>query len=211
MTEFRWKNDDDNSGSFKFEVELYNESESDKMLKELVWSYRRLYLPDVGGKSAEDFNQISKEHKIAWSSLNAAFGHHQELKSLCDRQGQDEALVETLQQWKNELIWPFDHKEGKWSDLMDKPEACAKMTEKLMQNQFWPFVKVIRYGTLFVRRNIERNTDHLSRIYLRSPILETGLILVDLPGITGRRFDPSSTNLSVFRPARCQLGQSSSN
>ena len=143
VTEFRFKRDD-NSSPFKFEMEFCDKSEIEKLLKELVWSYRRLYLPDLDAQDA-DFRQIENESAIAWSTLNAAFGHHAELGYLCGRETEatNEEIAAKLLTWTEELTWPSDS--GMFEAFADSPNGCRKMAEEFMQDRFWPFIKVVRY------------------------------------------------------------------
>ena len=142
VTEFRYKSDD-NPSPFKFEMEFCDKNETEKLLKELVWSYRRLYIPDLDAQDA-DFRQIENESAIAWSSLSAAFGHHAELSHLCGRntEATEEEIVARLLTWTKDLNWPSD--DGRFEAFVDTANSCRKMTEDFMEDQFWPFIKVVR-------------------------------------------------------------------
>ena len=150
VTEFRMKTDGE-PAPFKIEMQFCDDEQSRELLKELVWSYRHLRL--VGEDSSlddEDFKRLQVEHETAWSSLNAAFGHHGELKRLLDKTAEvaDTDLVDQLLSWKSELAWPDGHANGRWSSSVDSADECCEMTSRFMEDRFWPFIKIIRYGFL---------------------------------------------------------------
>lgn len=183
VTEFRQKTDS-NPLPFKIEMEFCSELDSEDLIRELVWSYRQLYLPDIDKASGEEFNKISKESQVAWSSLQAAFGHHRELKSLCDKktQGANAEIIEKLLAWKNELEWPAGHEDGRWEHFVESADECCDLTSGLMQDKYWPFIKVIRFVLYILKLTLCTGTDE-TRIFLQTSVLENGLILVDLPGM----------------------------
>ena len=165
---------DPNPAPFKIEMEFNADSESKELIEELVWSYRRAFLPDVEDQNASDYNKLQKESQVAWSSLSAAFGHHKELKPLQERlkrhhlevadTAQDGGVIAQLLEWKAEIPWPDGHDNGRWECFVESAEECGEITSDFMEDKFWPFIKVIR-------------------IYLKATVLEGGLVLVDSPGL----------------------------
>ena len=167
VTEFRYQIDESRS-PFQVEVEYLKKPEIEDMIKELVWNYRHIMLPDTAADtmSAEEFQQLEREREVAWSALDAAFGHHKELKNLCDRdhEGAYDDIVQRLIEWAGQLEWPDEGIDGRYQYFANTAEECSEKTEQFMDDRFWPFTKVIR-------------------IFTRSQVLKSGLILVDLPGL----------------------------
>ena len=169
ITEFRFKIDDDGS-QFQIEVEYLTRPEIEETIKELLWNFRRINLPDVEREtvSAAEWQRLEREREVAWAALSAAFGHHgeQELRDLCDRnyEGTDDETFDRLIQWTDELDWPIGGTDGKFQDSADSTDECSEKTDYFMDNRFWPFTRVIR-------------------IFTHSALLEKGLIIVDLPGL----------------------------
>ena len=167
VTEFRYKTDE-GSSPFLIEVEYLTKPEIEDMVKELVWNYRHVLLPDISADtmSAEEFQQLERQREVAWSALSAAFSHHKDLQSLCDRdhEGAYDDTVQRLIEWAGQLEWPDKGIHGKCQYLANTAEECSEKTEQFMDDKFWPFTRVIR-------------------IFSRSQVLKSGLILVDLPGL----------------------------
>ena len=145
VTEFRYKSNEQTS-PFKIEMQFCSGEESEELIRELVWSYRHLRLTDTENLSSDDFKKLETEHETAWSSLKAAFGHHRELKNLCERttEGAEEEIVQQLLAWKRELRWPDGHTDGRWESFFDSAEECCDKTSEFMEDRFWPFINVIR-------------------------------------------------------------------
>jgi hypothetical protein len=119
------------------------------MIKELLWSYRQLYLPGIegSGTSVEDYTRYMRESAQAWSALEAAFKHHREMReeNLQDMSdGALDRLTRQLVQWSREIEWPSGGVDGLWRSTADSADECCDKTAVFMQDQLWPFTKVIR-------------------------------------------------------------------
>jgi hypothetical protein len=166
VTEYRQKGHE-HTAPITIEVEYLSPSEIEDVIKELLWSYRQLYLPGAEGQStsAQDYARYQRESAQAWSALGAAFKLKREFREnmLQDMsQGALERLTAQLIEWSREIKWPGGGN-GLWRSAADTAEECVEKTGLFMQDQYWPFTKIIR-------------------VYLNAQVLKTGIVLADLPG-----------------------------
>lgn len=145
--EFRWLAEP-STAPFKVEMHFCNQSESDELIKELVRSYRGIHLLQLDGDeiSASECEEVERRHEVAWSALSAAFGHHRQLKSLCDKKTENanDEVVAQLSTWFADLQWPSGSQNGRWESPFESANDCLNMTSNLMEDRFWPFIKIIR-------------------------------------------------------------------
>ena len=141
VTEFKYKTDS-HPYPFKVEIVFYSKKESEDLIEELVWSYRRFCLLDVN-EAIPDYERLKQEKETAWQTLKAAFGHHENLQSLCDRENEDEIKTQ-LVSWWDELEWPPGHLDGYWAAFIESAEDCCEIISQFAKDQFWPFIKIIR-------------------------------------------------------------------
>ncbi|KAK4235702.1 hypothetical protein C8A03DRAFT_46215 [Achaetomium macrosporum] len=177
VTEYRQKTGE-HTAPITIEVEHLSGAAIEEVIKELLWSYRQLYLPGVEDEStsAEDYAQYQRESAQAWSALEAAFSHKQGFKEGMLRdmsEGAIERLTAQLVGWAREIQWPDGTDGGLWRSTADTAEECAGKTALFMQDRYWPFTKIIR-------------------VYLNAQVLKTGVVLADLPGL-------QDTNLARVR------------
>ncbi|OBT72960.1 hypothetical protein VF21_08477 [Pseudogymnoascus sp. 05NY08] len=169
VTEFRPKTTK-HEAPITMEVEYVSTSEREELVKELLWSFRRFYLSDAEDDdvSGSEYARMQRESGEAWSSLEAAFSHQSAFsKDLLMKDMSENGLaVATAQlvQWSHEIDWPAGADSGKWTSTADTTEECYEKTSVFMQDQFWPFTKIIR-------------------VYIEAQILKAGIILADLPGL----------------------------
>ena len=140
----------------------------EEVITELLWSYRQLYLPGVEGERTtdEEYIKYAKESEQAWSSLQAAFTHKRGFGQAMLRdmsEGALERLTRQLVAWSRDIQWPDQAGDGLWRSEANTAEECVEKTGLFMQDQYWPFTKIIR-------------------VYLSSQVLKTGVVLADLPG-----------------------------
>jgi hypothetical protein len=124
-------------------------SEVAELIKELVWNYRQLFLPEVEEDKvdAKDYARYQRESEQAWSALDAAFRHQKLFQKewLSDMsEGALERATDRLIQWAKEIEWPEGGNNGMWKSAADNAEECCEKTSIFMQDRFWPFTKVIR-------------------------------------------------------------------
>lgn len=128
-----------------------SEQEIDNLVKELVWNYRRLYLPGLENEtmSAEDYKHYQKESERAWSSLEPAFKHRQEFNETFLRnmsEGALEEIIDRLKEWAKDLDWLDGEKPNSCVQTSTAATAaeCCDITAAFMQDRLWPFTKIIR-------------------------------------------------------------------
>ncbi len=148
VTEYRQKTNE-HSAPITIEVEYLSASEIETVVKELLWSYRRLYLPDVESDetSAQDYARYERESLQAWSALEAAFKHKPEfdqhrLRDMSD--GALERITSQLTEWSREIRWPEGGDNGTWRSTAETAEECCEKTGLFMADRYWPFTKIIR-------------------------------------------------------------------
>ncbi|KAF2183055.1 hypothetical protein K469DRAFT_584335 [Zopfia rhizophila CBS 207.26] len=167
ITEYRLKAPH-HTAPFTIEVEYLPAAEIEEVVKELLWNYRQLYLPDVEQElNADEYKRCCEQSELAWSTLEAAFGDRREFKKelLRDTSAEGKEKVLTLLlQWTRELDWPAGGSDGIWRSTAQETKECCAKTSQFMQNRLWPFTKVIR-------------------VYLSAQVLKTGIVLADLPGL----------------------------
>ncbi|RYP86399.1 hypothetical protein DL770_004904 [Monosporascus sp. CRB-9-2] len=178
VTEYRQKTKEHSAAPIIIEVEYLAKDEIAEMVRELLWSYRQLFLPGVesDATSAADYARYTRESEQAWSALEAAFQHQSRFSKEMLRdmsEGALERIQGQLIAWTNDMEWPDGGEAGYWRSTASNAEECREKTGLFMQDRYWPFTKIIR-------------------VYLNAQVLKTGLILADLPGL-------QDTNLARVR------------
>ncbi|OBT59443.1 hypothetical protein VE04_00611 [Pseudogymnoascus sp. 24MN13] len=169
VTEYRLKTAN-HKAPITIDVEYLSVTEIEELLKELLWSFRRMYLPNAEDENIiqSEYDQMERESAEAWSSLEAAFSHHEEFsKDWLTKDMTEEGLAmvtDQVIQWSHELDWPAGADSGKWTSTADTADECYEKTGVFMEDRFWPFTKIIR-------------------VYIEAQILKSGIILADLPGL----------------------------
>lgn len=178
------------------EVEYLSEHEMKDHLRELVWSYRKLFVvqrlqaeggarDDAGNRniSEKDLERIERESEHAWGALEAAFTHQRRFSQEMLRDSSENAaqrITDQLVLWAKDIEWPEGGSDGKWTSTAQSADECCAKTSIFMGDRLWPFTKMIRYDAERLGESFE--TDHYSRVFIDSPVLRTGIILADLPG-----------------------------
>jgi hypothetical protein len=125
------------------------DSEIEEQLRELLWSYRCFHISDLDekGMTADEQKRLEDQSKLAWDTLQAAFGSNKELTEdyLRDTStGAEERIQQQLKVWTNLLQWPGDSYESKWLGSADTVDECKKKMQQFLTGNLWPFIKVIR-------------------------------------------------------------------
>lgn len=149
VTEYRHKQEH-HDAPITIEVEYLSSTGIEDLLRELLWSYRQLYLPLVESNetSEKEYAKYQAESDHAWSALHAAFGHQQGYNKefLQDMsEGASERALDQLEQWSQDIEWPNGGEGGNWTSTATTPEECCEKTKVFMQDRLWPFTKIIRY------------------------------------------------------------------
>jgi len=158
VTEYRHKTDH-HSAPITIEVKYLSKRRIAELIKELLWSYRQLFLPGVESDSTSeaDYSRCVRESELAWSALDAAFKHKPEFNKemLQDMsEGALEKVQETLIAWTRDIPWPRgddDTPTGRWRTTAESASECQEKTNVFVQDRCWPFTKIIRYETTLVR------------------------------------------------------------
>ncbi|KAF3397951.1 Nuclear GTPase SLIP-GC [Penicillium rolfsii] len=184
VTEYRQK-DLGQTQRIKIEVEYLSKSASREHIKELLWSYRRRYLPDIPESSSSateskpDDAKFAVESEQALVALKAAFGSEEgfNLNFLGDQsEGALERITDQLIQWSANIPWPSGNTDGKWTTYAENADECYELTKPFVRGRLWPFARIIR-------------------VYIDAPILRVGFVIADLPGL-------QDTNLARVKAAQ---------
>ncbi|KAK5999130.1 hypothetical protein PT974_01519 [Cladobotryum mycophilum] len=180
VTEFRQKTEA-HTEPITIEVGYLSLPEIEDLVTELLWSFRKAYLPQDEYDGLGDGPRVSEsaesvESAQAWSTLEAAFGHHDGFSDDLLKDNSDRGLIKAENQlirWCHQIKWPGGDFSGTWTDTARNADERCEKTEIFMSNELWPFTKIIR-------------------IYLDSQVLKSGIVLADLPGL-------QDTNLARVR------------
>lgn len=148
VTEY-WQKSAVQTAPISIEVEYLSPEGIADMIRELLWSYRRLYRPGIDSPEtpADEYQKAERESGEAWSALEAAFGHHSGFneQSLRDQsEGAAEKILEQLVAWSRAIRWPEESDRGKWTATAQTALECSEKTAIFMSDQHWPFTKVLR-------------------------------------------------------------------
>ncbi|KAL4923819.1 uncharacterized protein BDV17DRAFT_276077 [Aspergillus undulatus] len=175
VTEFR-NVDEEYPDNYTVKADFMNNVEIRELFEELLSNVRRFYTDAYREvDQAEEQQNIRTAATKALDTFRSLFPNRPELDlEFLSRDGEDaaESIVSTLVEW---AIARLDNHPG-GRDRLEEPRVashaneCMDILDRLTTDHsggdrtaLWPFVKLIR-------------------VYLRSPILRTGLILADLPG-----------------------------
>ncbi|GFF64845.1 hypothetical protein IFM60648_01404 [Aspergillus lentulus] len=175
VTEFRSVNEE-HPQNYTIEADFMNNAEIRELLEELLANVRKYYTDAYREvRDATEQEDIKVAARRAWDTLLSLFPNQPALDlDFLSRDGEDavESIVTTLEEW---AMAGLDHRPGgrdslRYSAVARHADECMEQLDNLMADAregdrpaLWPFVKLIR-------------------VYLRSPILRTGLVLADLPG-----------------------------
>ncbi|PWY79246.1 hypothetical protein BO70DRAFT_57351 [Aspergillus heteromorphus CBS 117.55] len=175
VTEFRSVNEK-HPHNYTVEADYMNTAEIRELLEELLSSFRKYYTDayrEVEGK--EEQEKLKATAKKAWDTLRSLFPSQPGLDlEFLSREGEAAvaSILTTLESW---AVAGLDYRPGgrdatQYTMVAHHADECMEQLDSLMADPkeenrpaVWPFVKLIR-------------------VYLRSPILRTGLVLADLPG-----------------------------
>jgi hypothetical protein len=154
VTEYRQKTAE-HTAPITVEAEHLSQVEIEDLVKELVWNYRKLYLPraEEDKVSSEEYQKYERESELAWGMLEAAFKHRREfkpefLRNMSD-EGASDRITEQLIKWTEDLEWPSSIDDagttGIWRSTAETAAQCCVKTAAFMKDRLWPFTKIIRY------------------------------------------------------------------
>lgn len=145
VTEYRQKKPQ-HAAPITIEVEYLSQAGIEGMIKELVWSYRKRFLPGVESNqtSEADHAHYVREAEQAWSALEAAFKHQKDFSRQMLRTMSEVAIQEQLAEWTRGMAWPTTGKSGFWTAMATTADECTEKTKVFMEDRYWPFTKMIR-------------------------------------------------------------------
>jgi hypothetical protein len=125
------------------------DKEIEEQLRELLWSYRYFHISDLDdkGMTADEQTQLEAQSKLAWDTLQAAFGSKRELTEVYLQDtsaGAEERIQQKLKLWTDQLQWPGGEHESSWVRTAETVDECNKQTQYFLTGNLWPFIKVIR-------------------------------------------------------------------
>ncbi|KNG83860.1 hypothetical protein ANOM_007635 [Aspergillus nomiae NRRL 13137] len=180
VTEFRHM-DARHPDRYTIEIDYMDEEEVKELLEELVQSFR-MYYTDLYREvtSIEEQERIRDRSTRAWSTLNSLFRDQPELTHEFLSDQTDDALSRILEQLGDWAAQSCTRRPGgaalQHTIIPSNVQECRSQLDMLTMDPrdesevaIWPFIKLIR-------------------VYLRSPVLRTGLVLADLPGFRDLNF-----------------------
>ncbi|KAL2864222.1 uncharacterized protein BJX67DRAFT_374065 [Aspergillus lucknowensis] len=174
ITEFR-NVDEEHPNNYTVEADFMDDSEIRELLEELLSAVRKYYTG-----AFREVTEINEQEKIksaamrAWETLRSLFPNQQLDLDFVSQEGED-AVAQIITRLENWVMAAQEFRPGgrdslQYSVVASHADECMDQLDNLMADSrdgdrpaLWPFVKLIR-------------------VYLRSPVLRTGLVLADLPG-----------------------------
>lgn len=191
VTEYR-RRTPSHEAPFTIEVEYANEKEINKQLRELLFSYQELWLPDVESLASSQKKEENSEYEgieirseAALATLQSIFPDAEDInpKYLRDRSdGAFDRILERLEALAKGLKWPDDARDGRWTATAADAEGCQEQVGIFMENGLWPLTNVVRLVFMIRCSTFKRLLTIRFNIYLSAQVLKTGIILADLPG-----------------------------
>jgi len=151
VTEYRLRKRE-HTAKYTIEIDRMTEEEIDEQLKEVLWSYRQFYLCKFDSMSItlDEQRKLEDQSKVAWDTLQAAFGIKSSLTKeflIDNSDGAEPRIRKQLEDWAHQLHWPAQTQSGGWLGSADTSEECEKKTRQFLTGNLWPFIKVIRYAS----------------------------------------------------------------
>ncbi|KAJ5295831.1 hypothetical protein N7508_010652 [Penicillium antarcticum] len=181
-TEFR-HTDDTHTGPFTIEAEFMNTEEMRELLEHLLLDFRKFYVSSIYRElqTTEEQRKCQDAAVKSWETLQSLFKTQPSLtiEFLSDvAEGAHAQILTMLERW---AYAGLTNRQGgsdalEYSVIAGDIEECKSILDHLAADNpegggpaLWPFIKLIR-------------------VYLNSPILRTGLVLTDLPGLRDLNF-----------------------
>ncbi|KAJ5632677.1 hypothetical protein N7490_009016 [Penicillium lividum] len=176
VTEFRYI-DDGHPGPYTIEALFMNPEEITELLEELLRSYR-VYRCDSSFRdlsSAEEREKLRDTATSAEETLQSLFNNQPgwNLEFLQDEtKGAEKVILAKLKKWAEIAVSlrPGDHDSLVYTTVAKNLDRCKERIDDLVADTredggpaLWPFIRLLR-------------------VYLKSHILRTGLVVTDLPG-----------------------------
>ncbi|PGH26649.1 hypothetical protein AJ80_01594 [Polytolypa hystricis UAMH7299] len=166
VTEYRRKRASD-SAAFTIEIDCLDNQEIEELLHQIIVDYRRYHArssSSLQDEEGDELRQLRVKAQWAWDTLKAVF------EDQCTEEAyfknpniEINELHRLVQGWKTTLDWPAEFNNRGATLTAVNPAECEAKIERYLKPWMWPFIKT-------------------TRIYLNAPVLQSGIVLVDLPG-----------------------------
>lgn len=153
MTEYR-RRTPSHTAPFTIEVEYSNETDTQELLHELLYSYQEFWSPDVERlaqsektEETKEYNTIENRSGAALATLRSIFPEADEINTEYLKDRSDGAFDKILQRLKHlaqELQWPEGAQDGTWIATATDAGACREQVDLFMKNGLWPLTNVVR-------------------------------------------------------------------
>jgi hypothetical protein len=148
VTEYRLRKQGQ-SAKYTIEIDRMTDAEIKEHLGELLWSYRNFHIWDLDekGMTAKEQKHLEKKAKLAWDTLQSAFGSRRGLTEAClkdSSDGAEERIQQQLKLWTDSLQWPGDSHHSGWLGSAETVQEYNRKTQQFLTGGLWPFIKVIR-------------------------------------------------------------------
>jgi hypothetical protein len=191
VTEYRFRPAHHNE-PFGMEVDYMSAEEIRELLEELLRTFRQYYLPSFHEiHSVQEKKDIKTKSHKAWCTLHSMFRNQPLFTKafvLDYPESAELPLIDILQRWAASFLAgrPGGAEARMWSSVAFDADECTDKMDAFLRDPLdektpalWPFIRIVRYVSFVIYLSLPFLTP--SRIYLRSPILQSGLIVVDCP------------------------------
>jgi hypothetical protein len=165
-----------------------NGEEIDENLEDLLEDFHKPYLANRDELTRDEYEAAENRSDAAKSIFQTAFGRIDDfhIGRIAHEDGGYERALECLKRWARKLEWPTGTCNGKWEASATTARTLHRQMKPFLSLGTWPFVKkVVCVQQAFTLPWQRRLSNSSIRIYLKSPALSNGLVLVDLPGQWG--------------------------
>ncbi|KAJ5703946.1 hypothetical protein N7493_011084 [Penicillium malachiteum] len=182
VTEFR-HTDDTHTGPYTVEAEFMTTMEITELLEELLLQFRAWFVPSARQEisSEAERKECQGAAERAWTTFRSLFKSEPGLSMgflSDDHDGADETILREMERWA-------------YAGLTHRPGGAQALDYSATANDVWECQKLLDLLTADLQVN-----DHpplwpfvkITRVYLRSPVLRTGLVLADLPRLRDMNF-----------------------
>jgi hypothetical protein len=145
VTEYRHKRETDQT-MYTLEVDRMDNQEMEDVLRQVILDYRLYHLRAPGTFDDATERDLEKKARLAWDTINAAFGQRAECTEafFLDAQMDISHIHREVFRWKNELRWPPEFNAQGAVIRSHTAEACQTSVQRCLGGSLWPFIKVMR-------------------------------------------------------------------
>ncbi|KAJ5711184.1 hypothetical protein N7488_005340 [Penicillium malachiteum] len=182
VTEFR-HTDDTHTGPYTVEAEFMTTREMRDLLEELLLNFRAWFVPSARHEieSEAERQECQGAAERAWGTFRSLFKSQPGLTMSFlsdDNEGADEMILRELERWA-------------YSGLKYRPGGAQALEYSATANDVWECQELLDMLTADYQRNHDPALwpfVKITRVFLSSPVLRTGLVVADLPGFRDMNF-----------------------